>query len=200
MVLKKPFHLICYSNLVLNLSPITNIYAAPLVCFPLKRISCLKILNNIPTLPFTQFVPPPPKKKPSVHFHHTSEISHSTSIRGNCHRKWRHIQRVLPFTSIHLFHGACVINNMKNCGFNGQHSGCNCFTWISIIWSILPAKFIYLSCSCQILSTGMYVQFSSSRAITEHVMSMTTRSKTSTKRKLLLRQEKVHIINKVVAT
>lgn len=66
--------------------------------------------------------------------------------------------------------------------------------------TVQPVEFTYLLYSCQILNVGMYVQISSCRDISEHMMSKATSSKTGTQHTLLLIQEKLYIIHKAVAT
>ena len=76
------------------------------------------------------------KTVPSVRFHHGPETdaSNSLSICENCHSKWHHIYTVLPFTSIHAFHGSYIIN-VKNCGFIVEHGDCPaCRIYIAFVF------------------------------------------------------------------
>lgn len=50
---------------------------------------------------------------------------------------WLHCPRI----STRALHVTCIIRSAKKCGCNGKHCVCNHFTSISIIWSILYAKF-----------------------------------------------------------
>jgi len=81
-----------------------------------------------------------------VCFQHKLELQiiTSTLVHGNCGTELYHILTELLSVSTHVFDGACVINSVKKHVFNGLHGDCNCFTLISIIWSILCTEFFVL--------------------------------------------------------
>jgi hypothetical protein len=77
------------------------------------------------------------------------QISNSVLIHGNV---WEEITSHSVLSSVYhtcISHGMmhhhdlCMVYVAKHHGFDGMHRECHCFTVISMIWSILCAKFMY---------------------------------------------------------
>jgi hypothetical protein len=113
-----------------------------------------KILNNFPlftsqhtmTKSCSQFVQTISTFVPSTaqRYRQATQCSYVET----CARKWLHITTVLPSISIHALQ---TMNAMEHTnyrfwtrmGFNGMHCDCNCFTSVSIIWTIVCKIYIH---------------------------------------------------------